>query len=110
MKVMFLGKDIGISPATGFKVLPGLFNFNLSPIKEHNVKSSYLSNQNAFKQPRCYVMDLCSIEVTLTDSFGNLVDDELGVLKYEYINIIRFGPLENIDGFIANQTYFQNVS
>ena len=83
-------------------MLPGAFNINMSPIVEDNVKSSYLKNKNDFKKPRCYVNDLCSIKITLTDSYGNLVDDELGVLKYEDVNMIRFGPLENQDGFIAN--------
>lgn len=49
--------------------------------------------------------DVCSIEVTLKDKYGNLVNHDPGVLKAAHLTGLLLGPYENIDGYIANQTY-----
>ena len=47
--------------------------------------------------------DICTIRLNLTDSFENLVNDQLGILNVKNdITILRLGAYENIDGYIAN--------
>ena len=41
LEVMILGKHIANSPFMGFQVLPGPYDFNLSPMREFNILSSY---------------------------------------------------------------------
>ena len=70
------GVPVGGSPFGPVKVLPGESWHPNSPGKENNVVSTYQSNTDPVKRPRCYVGDVCSIEVLLRDKFSNDLNDE----------------------------------
>jgi len=61
-----------MSPLSWWKVKPGLYDFANSDYTEDNLKSDYadLSEMGG----HCYVGHICTMRVTLKDSYGNLMD------------------------------------
>lgn len=108
--VQLNGVDINNSPFSGFRVLPGKLHFSHSPIVENNLKTSYVDNVNEWKRPRCYVGEVCTLQVTLYDEYGNVLDQAGDLLRYTDMHILRLGPYDNIDGVSPVQEYFQNLT
>jgi hypothetical protein len=76
---------------------------------EENLVSSYVDHPDPLKRERCFVGDLCSIKITLKDSYCNDLDQELGIIKWDWFAIQIMGPFDNPD-FESKYRYEQNMT
>ena len=51
---------------------------------------------------------LCSLELTLYDGYGNLLNQAGGLLEARELNTIIVGPYENLDGAPRRERYVED--